>query len=98
MRTRSWRYAAAVTAAACAVTVGSAEAAAADTGRARDVPAVDILPVATSSHDPNQGTWFVYRLKRGATVHGLAQLINPANVAQHVMLFPRELDFAESGT
>lgn len=67
-------------------------------GGGSDVPAVDIVPVGTTNQDPNQGLWFVLRMKPGANVHGEARLINPADVAQTVTVFARELDFNDTGT
>lgn len=96
------RHAAAVMAAACAVSavisVGLPVAAQAATTSTHDVPAVDIVPVGTTHHDPNQGMWFVFALGRNHSGHGVAQLINPADIAQTVRLYPRELDFTDAGT
>jgi hypothetical protein len=92
-----WRRAAAlITAAFCLSSFGSTAVAAA--AGSPDVPAVDIVPVGTTHQDPNQGLWFVLRMTPGAVVHGKASLINPANVAQTVTVFARELDFNDTGT
>jgi hypothetical protein len=95
---KMWRRAAAVMAAACAAFISLSPATALAATRTRDVPAVDIVPVNTTTHDPNQGLWFVYKLGHGAATHGQAQLINPADVPQVVTLYPRQLDFADNGT
>lgn len=92
-----WRRAAALTAAAfCLVSFGTSAAALA--AGDSDIPAVDIVPVGTTTQDPNQGLWFVQRMAPGTEAHGEARLINPANVAQTVTVFARELDFNDTGT
>jgi hypothetical protein len=98
MKSRTWRHAAAVMAAACAVSIALPAIAMAAGNPNGDVPAVEILPLGTSAHDPDHGTWFVFELHPGEHVHGTAQLINPADVPQQVTLYPRELDFGASGT
>ena len=98
MKSLTWRHAAAVMAAACAVSVVVPAAALAAGNPTGDVPAVEILPLNSNTHGPNQGTWFVFNLRPGEVVRGTAQLINPAKVAQQVTLYPRELDFAANGT
>lgn len=85
-------------AAAFAASMLGAPAVAAASTPGPDIPAVDIVPVGTTHLDPNQGLWFVLRMQPGATAHGRAALINPADVAQTVTLFPRELEFTETGT
>jgi hypothetical protein len=91
------RHAAALTGAAfCLSSFGSGAVALA--AGSPDVPAVDIVPVGTTHQDPNQGLWFVLRMTPGAVVHGEASLINPADVAQTVTVFARELDFNDTGT
>lgn len=93
------RRAAAVIAAACLSSLGTlAAAASARAATGPDVPAVDIVPIGTTTHDPNHGTWFVARQSPGTTTDGKAMLLNPANVAQTVTLLARELDFNASGT
>src|SRR4051794_41917043 len=97
MKSRTWRHAAAVTAAACAVSLALPVTAMAAGSSSGDVPAVEILPLGTGAHDPNQGTWFVFQLHPGEHVHGTAPLINPAGVPQQGTLYPPELDFAAHG-
>src|SRR3954465_12552363 len=98
MKSRTWRHAAAVMAAACAVSLALPATAMAAGNSSGDVPAGEILPLGTGAHDPNQGPWFVFKLYPGEHVHRTAQLINPADVPQQVTLYPRELDFAVNGT
>jgi hypothetical protein len=87
----AWTAAAALAAAAVSL-AGTAVA------QGADIPSVDITPVHTSSHAPNDGTWFVYRIQAGGHATGLAQLSNPAHVAQTVTLFARTLSFDAAGT
>jgi hypothetical protein len=65
---------------------------------AQDVPSVSVRPADTGADDPNGGQWFALELEPGETGSATARILNPAGVAQRVVLYTRDLTFSEEGT
>jgi hypothetical protein len=65
---------------------------------AQNVPSVSVRPADTGAGDPNGGQWFALELEPGETGRTTARILNPAGVAQRVVLYTRDLTFSEEGT
>jgi hypothetical protein len=63
-----------------------------------EIPSVDVSPVGTTATDPNAGQWFVFSLQGGASAGGDVRITNPAEVAQTVQLYVRDLEILADGT
>lgn len=65
---------------------------------ASDIPSVGVSPTESHPGDPNEGQWFVFSLAPGKSAQTKARINNPADVAQTVRLYVRDLTFSADGT
>lgn len=63
-----------------------------------DVPSVSVRPAESRADDPNGGQWFYTALPPQTKATLRAAITNPADVAQHVQLYVRDVTFDDRGT
>lgn len=63
-------------------------------------PSVGVVPVGTTSDDPNAGQWFIGEGVPGSPdpIRFTARVTNPSSLAQSVKLYLADLDFGDDGT
>lgn len=63
-----------------------------------ETPSVSVAPADANPDGPNSGQWFFIELAPGEEGRVRASITNPADVAQRVRLYVRDLLFADDGT
>lgn len=61
------------------------------------IPSVSVAPSDTNPEDPNGGQWFFIELSPGEAGRVVARVTNPADVAQDISFYIRDLDFNDNG-